>query len=104
MTVEPGNRFGSLFIARDGYERDPKTGAKLNHSDYAIGVIPESSEVPYWALTGLTRTARGTGKQYILATVDEKGKVKYIGFDRIGGGKDGPRNNWKVEKDYKKQE
>ena len=98
MTVEPGNRFGSLFIARDSYERDPKTGAKLNHSNYAIGVIPESSDVPYWALTGLTRTARGAGKQYILATVDEKGKVKYIGFDRIGGGKDGPRNNWRVRK------
>lgn len=98
MTVEPGNRFGSLFIARDSYERDPKTGAKLNHSNYAIGVIPESSEVPYWALTGLTRTARGTGKQYIVATVDEKGKVKYIAFDRIGGGKNGPRNNWRVRK------
>ena len=98
MTVEPGNRFGSLFIARESYERDPKTGAKLEHANYAIGVLPESSEVPYWALTGLTRTARGTGKQYILATVDEKGKVKYIGLDRIGGGKDGPRNNWKVRK------
>jgi hypothetical protein len=99
MTVEPGNRFGSLFIARDSYERDPVTGAKLNHSDYSIAVIPESSEVPYWTLTGLTRVTKATGKgQYIIAIVADDGKVRYVAFDRIGGGKNGPRNNWKVRK------
>ena len=99
MTVEPGNRFGSLFIARENLERDPKTGAKLNHSEFAIGVMPESSEVPYWALFGLTRNAKNTGKgQYIIAIVADDGKVRYVAFDRIGGGKDGPRQHWKVRK------
>ena len=96
MTVEPGNRFGGLFIARDNLERDPKTGAKLRHSSWTIGVVPEKSEVPYWMLTGATRIARDTKKQYIIAIVGDKGKVRYIGLDRIGGGKNTPRMHRKV--------
>ncbi len=98
MTVEPGNRFGSLFLARPGNERDPVTGAKLTHGDFAVAVFPESAEVPYWTLTGLYRQAKGTEKQYVLGIVADDGKVRYIGIDRIGGGGDGPRQHWKVRK------
>lgn len=98
MTVEPGNRFGSLFLARPGNERDPVTGAKLTHGDYAVAVFPESAEVPYWTLTGLYRTANNTNKKYVLGIVGDDGKVRYIGIDRIGGGGDGPRQHWKVRK------
>ena len=102
MWVDPGSKFGGLFIARPNQEYDPDIRKKISHATTIIVPTDNKGEaVPWWAVMGFQRAAKAGRKQLVAipvphnadGTYDKDKDIKYIEAQRIGGGRSSPRQH-----------
>lgn len=76
LVVKTGFKYGAHFRA---YPRSPDSA----HARYLVQAVPDHHVAAWPDIAGGVRVAQGVRKEFLVAAVDPKGGVRFLGLERI---------------------